>query len=96
MPWPGGFSELSVRAEELTAAPPGIARVYVVENEITYLAFPPVEAAMVIFGRGYAVPTLDPWPGSPIRTLSTGVTSTLTGSPSWTGCGAGSRTPGPY
>jgi hypothetical protein len=59
MPWPGGFSELSVRAEELTAAPPGIARVYVVENEITYLAFPPVEAAMVIFGRGYAVPTLE-------------------------------------
>ena len=31
-----------------------------VENEITYLAFPAVEGAMVIFGRGYAVPTLEP------------------------------------
>jgi hypothetical protein len=58
--WCGGFSELSLRTEEFTAAPPGIARVYVVENEITYLAFPAVEGAMVIFGRGYAVPTLEP------------------------------------
>jgi hypothetical protein len=58
-PWCGGFSEFSLRTEEFTAAPPGIARVYVVENEITYLAFPAVEGAMVIFGRGYAVPTLE-------------------------------------
>ncbi len=57
--WCGGFSEFSLRTEEFTAAPPGIARVYVVENEITYLAFPAVEGAMVIFGRGYAVPTLE-------------------------------------
>ena len=35
-----GFSEMSVRLDELAAAPPGITRVYVVENEITYLAFP--------------------------------------------------------
>ena len=35
-----GFSELSVRADEFTAAPAGITRAYVIENEITYLAFP--------------------------------------------------------
>lgn len=55
----GPFSELSVRAEELTAVPPGTASVCVVENEITYLAFPPVEGCMVIFGRGYAAPALE-------------------------------------
>jgi hypothetical protein len=55
-----GFSELSVRAEELTVPPAGVGRVYVVENEITYLAFPLPAAAMVIFGGGYAVDVLAP------------------------------------
>lgn len=49
------FSELTVRADEFTAAPPGIARAYIVENEITYLAFPLTPDAIVIFGSGYAV-----------------------------------------
>jgi hypothetical protein len=35
-----GFTELSVRTEEFAAPPPGARRAYVVENEITYLAFP--------------------------------------------------------
>ncbi len=56
-----GFSELSVRAEELTVPPPGVSRAYVVENEITYLAFPLPAAAMVISGGGYAVDTLAPF-----------------------------------
>jgi hypothetical protein len=55
-----GFSEMSVRLDEFAAAPPGITRVYVVENEITYLAFPLLEGAMVIFGAGYAVSVLEP------------------------------------
>jgi hypothetical protein len=55
-----GFSELSARTEEFTAAPDGITRAYVIENEITYLAFPVHTAAMVIFGGGYAVPVLEP------------------------------------
>lgn len=54
-----GFSEMSVRAEELITAPPGISRAYVIENEITYLAFPVPAAALVIFGGGYAVPLLE-------------------------------------
>jgi hypothetical protein len=62
-PGPGGLSELTVRTQELTAAPPGVLVVYVVENEVTYLAFPPAPHAIVIFGGGYAVPVLEelPW-----------------------------------
>jgi len=55
-----GFSELSARTDELVAVPSGITRAYVIENEITYLAFPVQEAAMAIFGGGYAVPVLEP------------------------------------
>ena len=55
-----GFSELSVRTNEFAAAPDGITRAYVIENEITYLAFPVPEAAMAILGGGYAVPVLEP------------------------------------
>jgi hypothetical protein len=55
-----GFSELSARTEEFSAAPDGITCAYVIENEITYLAFPVKEAAMVVFGGGYAVPVLEP------------------------------------
>lgn len=54
-----GFTELSVRADELTAPPPGTARAYIVENEITYLAFPLSPGAIVILGGGYAVPVLE-------------------------------------
>ena len=54
-----GFTELSVRADEFAAPPPGITRAYVVENEITYLAFPLPADAIVIFGGGYAVDVLE-------------------------------------
>lgn len=61
VPRPSGwqeFSEITVRADELVSAPPGISTVYVIENEITYLAFPAAEKSMVIFGGGYAVSVL--------------------------------------
>ncbi|MGH3157137.1 MAG: DUF3322 domain-containing protein, partial [Streptosporangiaceae bacterium] len=60
---PSELSELTIRTQELTVAPPGISTVYVVENEVTYLAFPPVRNAIVIFGGGYAVSVLEqlPW-----------------------------------
>jgi hypothetical protein len=54
----GRFSEFSVRADEFTAKPPGISSVVVVENEITYLAFPLRARTMVMFGGGYAVSVL--------------------------------------
>jgi hypothetical protein len=55
-----GFSELTVRVSELADMPPAARTVFVVENEITYLAFPPVEDAVVIFGEGYAASRLRP------------------------------------
>lgn len=54
----GAFSELSVRATELASVPPPPSIVYVVENEITYLAFPAIDDAMVVYGGGYALTTL--------------------------------------
>jgi len=55
----GGYTELTVRADELTTPPPGVRRVYVVENEVTFLAFPLAADAMVTFGGGYAVRVLE-------------------------------------
>jgi len=54
----GAFSELSVRADEFALLAPGSSTVYVVENEVTYLAFPPVDDAIVIWGDGYALSRL--------------------------------------
>lgn len=54
------FTELSVRVDELAARPLRERTVFVVENEVTYLAFPPVPDAVVIFGAGYALPRLEP------------------------------------
>jgi hypothetical protein len=53
------FSEMALRAAELAATDlPGVTRAYIVENEITYLAFPLVPEAIVLFGGGYAVDIL--------------------------------------
>jgi hypothetical protein len=55
----GGFTELSVRVNEFAAPPPEAKRAYVIENEITYLAFPRPADTLVIFGGGYAVDLLE-------------------------------------
>jgi len=52
------FSELTVRVDELAAAPPRASTVYVIENEITYLALPAVDDAIAVLGNGYAVHAL--------------------------------------
>ena len=49
----GNFSDVTVRADEFAALSLSIKRVFIIENDITALAFPPVKDAMVIFGRGY-------------------------------------------
>lgn len=49
------YTEMTVRADELTAAPEGVTRAYILENEVTYLAFPLADNAIVLFGDGYAV-----------------------------------------
>jgi hypothetical protein len=51
---------MTVRTAELAHAALPVSRVYAVENEITYLAFPDVTDAAVFFGGGYAVSRLAP------------------------------------
>jgi hypothetical protein len=53
------YTELTVRIDELTGPPPGVTRAYIVENEVTYLAFPLAPDAIVIFGGGYAANILE-------------------------------------
>jgi hypothetical protein len=56
----GGLRDISAPLSELAAAPPPkVDHVYVVENDVTALAFPAVPRAIVIFGRGYSVADLD-------------------------------------
>jgi hypothetical protein len=52
------YTEMMIRADELTAPPDGVTRAYILENEVTYLAFPLATDAMVLFGDGYAVNVL--------------------------------------
>jgi hypothetical protein len=53
-----GLSDLSLRADELPRAPVPCRTVFVIENEISFLAFPPVPDAVAVFGGGYAVSLL--------------------------------------
>jgi hypothetical protein len=48
-----GFSDLSVPASEFSLFNPPVRRIFVVENDITSLAFPIVSDSLLIFGRGY-------------------------------------------
>jgi len=54
----GGLHDLTVPLAQFMALAPSAARVYVTENEINMLAFPPQAGAMVIFGGGYAIDRL--------------------------------------
>ncbi|MEA1910071.1 MAG: DUF2220 family protein [Spirochaetota bacterium] len=47
------FSDVTVRADEFAALSLSVRRIFIIENDITALAFPPVKDAMIIFGRGY-------------------------------------------
>lgn len=58
-----GFTELIVRVAEFAQRPAGAGTVYVIENEVSYLALPKVTGAIAIFGGGYSVGLLEslPW-----------------------------------
>lgn len=56
----GGYSEVALPVHELAAEPLPVQTVYVVENEVTYLAFPDIPDAIVLLGGGYAVSSLGP------------------------------------
>ena len=57
------FTEMAVRTDELAEIVPAAATIFIVENEVTYLAFPPVPRAIVVFGSGFALTGLTrlPW-----------------------------------
>jgi hypothetical protein len=50
-----GLADLTVPAEQFAGVSLGIARVFVVENEVTGLAFPAMPDSMVVLGLGHAV-----------------------------------------
>lgn len=52
------FSDISVPISELAQACFDLERVFITENKINGLSFPPVKRAMVIFGLGYGIEIL--------------------------------------
>lgn len=54
-----GLSDIDVPAAQLAVSPPSARRVFITENEINGLAFPPVSDSMVIFGLGHGLGILE-------------------------------------
>jgi hypothetical protein len=54
-PLPTGITDVELLTGELAAHPFDVERVFLVENEVTCLAFPAVPWSLLIFGGGYAV-----------------------------------------
>lgn len=61
--FPQVITELELRVDELARLELPVTTVFIVENQATYLAFPDVPDAIVVFGGGYAVTVLEgvPW-----------------------------------
>jgi hypothetical protein len=61
--FPTCLTELRVRTDELAALELPMDTVFVVENEVSYLAFPEVPDAIVVFGEGFHLSSLEglPW-----------------------------------
>ncbi|BCX81250.1 hypothetical protein MIT9_P0828 [Methylomarinovum caldicuralii] len=53
-----GLTDLSVPLAEFARLEPQAERLFVTENEVNFLAFPPVARGLVIFGRGFNVSVL--------------------------------------
>ncbi len=53
-----GYRDLSIPADEFACEALPFKRVFIVENDISALAFPPVPDSIVIFGRGYGFDAL--------------------------------------
>ena len=53
-----GSQDITLDAASFAALRTGVSRVFITENEVNFLAFPPVKDAMVIFGAGYGFETL--------------------------------------
>jgi len=53
-----GLTDLQVPAADFAELYPELDRVFIVENDVTALAFPPRPRSMVIFGQGYGIDQL--------------------------------------
>ena len=53
-----GGPDLTLDAASFAALRTGVSRAFITENEINFLAFPPMRGAMVIFGAGYGFESL--------------------------------------
>ena len=58
-----GVTDLSVPRSQFAAAAPDASTVFIVENDVTFLAFPDVPDAIALFGGGFAVSSVAalPW-----------------------------------
>ena len=50
--------DVTLDASTFAVLDSGVSRVFVTENEINFLAFPPIEGGMVVFGAGYGFRSL--------------------------------------
>jgi hypothetical protein len=52
---PPGITDIELPAKELASSRIDVDRVFLVENEVTFLAFPTAPRSLLIFGGGYAI-----------------------------------------
>ena len=51
-------SDISITHSAFAALAPAVRRVFITENEINFLTFPPVQGSLVVFGAGYGFAAL--------------------------------------
>jgi hypothetical protein len=56
--FPPGVTDVELRGDELSSDLFDVDRVFLVENEVTCLAFPPIPRSLLVFGGGYAAARL--------------------------------------
>jgi hypothetical protein len=54
-----GLTDLAVPAVEFAKLEVGASRIFIVENEVTFLSFPQVGGGLLIFGGGYGIDRLE-------------------------------------
>lgn len=57
--FPPPITEIRLRVDEVAEIELPVATVFVIENEVSYLAFPEVNDSIAIFGEGFALTTLE-------------------------------------
>lgn len=51
-------ADITLDADSFTRLQPSVSRVFITENEINFLAFPPVDDSLLVFGAGYGFEVL--------------------------------------